>query len=352
MNRRDALLLLAASTSLTALGKAFAAAASEGPKSSLALVIYTLALRRKAMQGERPKQDLFEPLTYLDYCHSLGASGVQVPLGARDADYAVSCVSGPNSTACTSKALSVCPRTTTTWNGSRPKSARPARWARWPSARRFFPAAVTSSSRPSRNTLPPRSGAGSRGQPVPVLERHRVRLAIENHKDHRVEELLALLRAVGSEYVGACVYLANNFTLLEDPLTVVEGWPRGPARCTSRTRRCGSTKRAFSLPTCPWAKGFWISRRWWASSAAQARRAIRPGNAHPRSAQGARADGQVLGHFPHCAGQRHGRTLRLVRTHQARQLPQISRLPLAEQVACESAGIAKSFQYAREVLGL
>jgi sugar phosphate isomerase/epimerase len=52
----------------------------------------------------------------------------------------------------------------------------------------------------------------------PVLRKHRVRLAIENHKGWRAEEQAAWLRGVGSEYVGACFDFGNNLSLCEDPL--------------------------------------------------------------------------------------------------------------------------------------
>ncbi len=56
----------------------------------------------------------------------------------------------------------------------------------------------------------------------PILKKHRLRMAIENHKDHTSEELAALLRKVGSEWIGALVDTGNNIALLEEPHHVVE----------------------------------------------------------------------------------------------------------------------------------
>jgi 3-oxoisoapionate decarboxylase len=56
----------------------------------------------------------------------------------------------------------------------------------------------------------------------PVMRRHRVRLAVENHKDHTTEELVTLLRRISSEWVGALVDTGNNIALLEEPYAVVE----------------------------------------------------------------------------------------------------------------------------------
>jgi sugar phosphate isomerase/epimerase len=57
---------------------------------------------------------------------------------------------------------------------------------------------------------------------APVMAREKVRLAIENHKDLRTEEFLALLKRVGSEYVGATVDTGNNLALLEEPLATIQ----------------------------------------------------------------------------------------------------------------------------------
>jgi sugar phosphate isomerase/epimerase len=49
------------------------------------------------------------------------------------------------------------------------------------------------------------------------FERQRFHVGIENHKDWLAPELAALLRAIDSRYVGACVDFGNNISLLEDP---------------------------------------------------------------------------------------------------------------------------------------
>jgi len=55
----------------------------------------------------------------------------------------------------------------------------------------------------------------------PVLKKHRLKLAIENHKDQTAAELLEMIRKIGSEWVGVCVDLGNNIALLEEPHEVV-----------------------------------------------------------------------------------------------------------------------------------
>jgi sugar phosphate isomerase/epimerase len=55
----------------------------------------------------------------------------------------------------------------------------------------------------------------------PWLERARLPVGIENHKDFQVGELVDLIRAVNSPYLGACVDFGNNVAFLEDPLELV-----------------------------------------------------------------------------------------------------------------------------------
>ena len=104
---------------------------------------------------------------------------------------------------------------------------------------------------------------------APILERHKVRLAIENHKDQRVEERLALLRGIGSEYVGACVDWATILRCWKSRWQWLRHWLRGPFPFTSKIKLCTSMKTAFCLPTCLWARAFWICRRRSTSFAAQ-----------------------------------------------------------------------------------
>jgi sugar phosphate isomerase/epimerase len=58
----------------------------------------------------------------------------------------------------------------------------------------------------------------------PVIARQRMRLAIENHKDWRIDQMLDMLRRIDSEYVGVCIDMGNSFALLEDPMEVIEAY--------------------------------------------------------------------------------------------------------------------------------
>lgn len=51
----------------------------------------------------------------------------------------------------------------------------------------------------------------------PILRKYKMPLAIENHKGWRSEELAHWVRSTGSEYVGVCLDLVNNVSLIETP---------------------------------------------------------------------------------------------------------------------------------------
>jgi sugar phosphate isomerase/epimerase len=56
----------------------------------------------------------------------------------------------------------------------------------------------------------------------PILRKHKIKLAIENHKDFFVEEQVALLRKFNSEWIGATIDTGNSLALLENPYEVIE----------------------------------------------------------------------------------------------------------------------------------
>ena len=63
---------------------------------------------------------------------------------------------------------------------------------------------------------------------VPILEKHRVRMGLENHKDWTVDQMVPLLKQYSSEYLGACIDWGNNVSLLDDAMEVDRA-----ARCLS-----------------------------------------------------------------------------------------------------------------------
>ncbi len=57
---------------------------------------------------------------------------------------------------------------------------------------------------------------------IPLLEKYKIPLGIENHKDWTAGELAALMKRYSSEYFGVCLDFGNNLALLDNPLDVIE----------------------------------------------------------------------------------------------------------------------------------
>lgn len=57
---------------------------------------------------------------------------------------------------------------------------------------------------------------------IPIAERLKMPLAVENHKDWTSAEFVALLKQYSSPYFGVCLDLGNNISLIEDPDVVVD----------------------------------------------------------------------------------------------------------------------------------
>lgn len=54
----------------------------------------------------------------------------------------------------------------------------------------------------------------------PVVSKHQMRLAIENHKDWRATELSDVMKQLDSEWVGVTLDFGNSIALLESPIDV------------------------------------------------------------------------------------------------------------------------------------
>ena len=70
-------------------------------------------------------------------------------------------------------------------------------------------------------------------------------VGIENHKDWLAAELVALIRAVDSPYVGACVDFGNNSRLLEDPDETMR--PAGAVRGDDAPQGHGGAENEYGV---------------------------------------------------------------------------------------------------------
>jgi 3-oxoisoapionate decarboxylase len=90
----------------------------------------------------------------------------------------------------------------------------------------------------------------------PVVEKHELRMAVENHKDLRAPELVDLIKRLDSPFVGVCVDTGNNIALLEPPGETVE--LLAPLAFTTHIKDMGVDEYAegFLLAEVPLGSGF------------------------------------------------------------------------------------------------
>jgi sugar phosphate isomerase/epimerase len=225
LGRRRFLAGLAMGSGVAVLGRVAAGGEPPARRSKMGLASDCWNLHQRAQVGKGQKGDLSDPQLFLERCYQLGAGGMQMSLGVRDEAYCSKLrrwaeahemyVEGSTSLAdsrfdaerfekqvLTAKAAGAAVVRTVVIPGRR--------YELFNSAEEF----ARSSQRATERLR----------QVEPILARHWMRLAVENHKCHRVAERLDLLKQLGSEWIGMCVDTGNSFALCEDPMAVVRAY--------------------------------------------------------------------------------------------------------------------------------
>jgi len=339
------------------IGSVGAASQSSG-RSRLGICTDSYALRGRANRNTSGGEERFtEPLKFLTYCHDLGAGGVQVGIGRRDEAYA--------------RQLR---RQAEEWGmflegtGGLPRDQA--------DLERFEAEVVTAKNAGAAviRMVLPSNGSGrryeayksveefrqmrGRGRQMlelaePVMARHRIRMAVENHKDERIPEKLETIKTISSEYVGLCVDTGNDISFLEAPMEVVEAYAPWAFSVHLKDAAVREYEDGFLLADVPLGEGILDLPR-----VVQVLR-----SRHPEvqfSLEMMTRDPlkvpcltepywAAMGDVP---GSYLARTLKMVRTHGKQPLPRVTHLPMPEQFALEDANVRKCLAYAREHLSL
>ncbi len=188
---------------------------------------------------------------------------------------------------------------------------------------------------------------------APVAEKYRVAFAPENHKDHRIDERVAALKKIDSEFVGACVDTGNNFALLEDPVDTVKALAPWAHAVHLKDQAVQLTDQGFLFGDIPLGEGFVDLKQ-----IVTILQAARPGiqftlellTRDPLSVPC--LEPKYWTTFPGMPATDLARTLRTVRDNRADALQYPSRLTLQQQVALEADNVQKSIAFARDHLEL
>lgn len=189
----------------------------------------------------------------------------------------------------------------------------------------------------------------------PVLARHGVVLAFENHKDFRVPEYLPFLKSLGSDRFAACPDFSNNFALLEDNHDVVEALAPVAAMAHVKDMAVSAADDGFLAADVPFGDGFHDLPRMIG--------ALRKANPKIRLSleMSARDALRVACLAPKywatmrdVPGADLARTLRTVRERGVpeEKLPHVNALPLEERVRIEEANVRRCLATAAEKLGI
>jgi sugar phosphate isomerase/epimerase len=90
----------------------------------------------------------------------------------------------------------------------------------------------------------------------PLARKHRLKIAIENHKDHTTGELAGLMRGISSEWIGVLVDTGNNLALLEEPHGVVEALAPFALSVHLKDMAVQASDDGFLLSEVPLGSGF------------------------------------------------------------------------------------------------
>jgi 3-oxoisoapionate decarboxylase len=221
---------------------------------------------------------------------------------------------------------------------------------------------------------------------LPLLDKYRIPLGLENHKDWTTDELAALMQKYATRYFGVCLDLGNNISLLDDPMTAIERLAPYAVNTHMKDMCVEAAAEGFRVAEVPLGGGF-IDLERAISLVQQARAEARfslemitrdpllipclsdeywatfPDRNGLQLLRNRRQNGAwVADHKPAIAGENPGprpalcrleRTLRFVQENKtSHPLPRVSHLSYEEQRRREDENVMACLQYARENWGV
>jgi sugar phosphate isomerase/epimerase len=354
MTRRK--FLSASATGATALAIGSRASAAPAPRKRMGLSIASYMIRWRSKLKSETYPGWTDPLEVLDHCRTLGAGCLQIGVGGWQSDFAGKVRDKRESLGLALEGQIGLPKS----GADVPAFEGSVRAAKEAGAVILRTVCLSGRRYETFNSLDDwnrfrSQSLNSLSLAEPVMRRHRVKLAVENHKDWRVAELLEVLRHFNSEWIGVNLDLGNNLALLEDPLAVVEAL--APFTLTTHFKDMAVEEygEGFLLSEVPLGDGFFDLRRMMAvlekaNPAVQFNLEMITRDPLKVPVLGrkywATFDDRV-------SGRELAATLALVRERKPRQpLPRTSGKSPDGQLAFEEENNVKSFAYAREKLGL
>jgi sugar phosphate isomerase/epimerase len=188
----------------------------------------------------------------------------------------------------------------------------------------------------------------------PVVAKHDVRLAVENHKDYRASDLADLFRRLGSRHVGACLDAGNNIALLEDPQETAATLAPWVFAVHLKDMAVAEYEDGYLLAEVPFGEEFLDLAKIVATvrkARPEARFTLEMITRDPLRVPCLTR--KYWATFADLPGHHLADTLRLVRARQsAKPLPKITGLTSSQQLAVEEEKVRKCVQYAEQTLAV
>lgn len=188
----------------------------------------------------------------------------------------------------------------------------------------------------------------------PVLRKHEVKLAVENHKDWRADELVNAIKQLNSEWIGVTLDFGNSISLLEDPMEVIE--TLAPFTFSTHVKDMGVEEYAdgFLLSEVPLGKGF-LDLPKIVALCKKHNPAVNFNlemiTRDPLQIPCLKNDYWEV--FDGVPGRELARTLRMVKQNKYKsRLPGVSRLSAEERLAKEEENILECLSYSKDKLGM
>jgi len=228
----------------------------EVPRTSLGLVIYCLKIRREHHRRRDPQFDLFHPLNFMAECVRCGAGGIQADLGSLTPAEAETLAERAAANDRFVEAI-LRPPMRDDDLGRFEKDVVTARRAGAVVARGTIIPGRRYEQFKSLDEfqVAERAGEAAVRRAIPVLARHGMKLAIENHKDQRNDERVKLFERIDSESFGACVDTGNSIALCEDPMETIEALAPWAMTVHLKDQSLARTPDGFLLADVPLGAG-------------------------------------------------------------------------------------------------
>lgn len=292
-------------------------------------------------------------IEFIEYCDSLGASGVEIALESSEAEYTKKVRKRLEELNMQLEAWVILPKKD---SEDFERSVRAAKEAGASVLRGFCLGGrryeVFSSFEQWKAFLA--ESRASIAQALPVLEKHRIALGLENHKDWTAEELAGLMKEYSSEYLGVCLDTGNNIALLDSMAELVEQLAPYAISTHLKDMAVGEYPEGLLLVEVPFGEGM-VDLKGIVNTIRRARpKAGFTLEMMTRSPLKIPCLGDKFWvTFPDRGGERLARTLRTVRENKpGRPLPQVESLSPSERIKLEEDNVRRCLAYAGQQLGI